>query len=65
MESKSVDTFASLKEIILVEDFKWGVSNDIKVHLDDKEAETFKRAAKLADEYVLTHKSVYKEKFWW
>ena len=61
-ESKNVDTYESLKELILIEDFKWGVSNEIKVHLDDKEAETLKRAAKLADEYALSHKSVHKEK---
>ena len=38
------------------------MSNEIKVHLDVKEAKTLKRAAKLTDEYVLSHKSVCKEK---
>ena len=46
-----------LKDLMLVEEFKRCVKNDIKSYLDEKDASTLCEAAKFADEYSLTHKS--------
>ena len=55
--SMTVDgDFNNLKELVLVEEFKRCVRDDIKSFLDEKEAGTLQQAAKLADEYALTHK---------
>ena len=55
--SRKVGTdFDRLKEIILIEQFKRRVSEDIKTYLDEKDAKTLSEAAILADEYALTHK---------
>ena len=45
-----------LKDLMLVEEFKRCVKDDIKSYLDEKDASTLREAAKFADEYSLTHK---------
>ena len=42
--------------MVLVEEFKRGVSAEIKVHLDEQKVTDLKAAAVLADDYALTHK---------
>ena len=58
--SKAVNgDFQKLKDLVLLEEFKRCVKDDIKSYLDEKEAVNLQQAAKLTDEYVLTHKSKF------
>ena len=41
---------------MLIEEFKRCINSDIKSFLDEKEVETLEKAARLADDYTLTHK---------
>ena len=41
---------------MLVEEFKRCINSDIKFFLDEKQVETLEAAARLADDYALTHK---------
>ena len=41
---------------MLVEEFKRCIIFDVKSFLDEKEVETLEKAARLADDYTLTHK---------
>ena len=45
-----------LRQLILVEEFKRCINSDIKSVLDEKQVETLEAAARLADDYALTHK---------
>ena len=40
---------------MLVEEFKRCINSDVKAFLDEKEVETLDLAARLADDYSLTH----------
>ena len=40
---------------MLVEEFKMCINSDVKFFLDEKEVETLEKAARLADDYTLTH----------
>ena len=51
-----VDDYDKLKQLVLVEEFKLGVSAEIRVHLDEQKVTDLKSAAMLADDYALTHK---------
>ena len=41
---------------MLVEEFKRCIQSDVKTFLDEKQVETSEEAARLADDYYLTHK---------
>ena len=41
---------------MLVEEFKRCINSDVKYFLDEKEVETLEKAARLADDYTMTHK---------
>ena len=41
---------------MLVEEFKRCIQSDVKTFLDEKQFETLEEAARLADDYYLTHK---------
>ena len=43
-------------KLMLVEEFKRCINSDVKSFLDQKEVETLEKAARLADDYTLTHK---------
>ena len=45
-----------LRQLMLVEEFKRCINSDVKSFLDEKEVETLEKAARLADDYTLTHK---------
>ena len=45
-----------LRQLMLVEMFKRCINSDIKSFLDEKQVETLEAAARLADDYALTHK---------
>ena len=48
-----------LRQLMLVEEFKRCINSDIKSFLDEKQVETLEAAARLADDYALTHKVSY------
>ena len=57
--SKAVDgVFEKLRQLVLVEEFKWKVHESIRCYLNEKEVDTLSTAAKIADEYALTHKKL-------
>ena len=45
-----------LRQLMLVEEFKRCINSDIKSFLDERQVETLEAAARLADDYALTHK---------
>ena len=46
----------NLRQLMFVEEFKRCINSDIKSFLDEKQVETLEAAARLADDYALTHK---------
>ena len=57
LKAKKVgEEFGKLKEVILMEEFRWKVQDSVRSYLDEKEVEDIESAAKLADDFVLTHK---------
>ena len=55
--SKKIDqNYDKLRQLLLVEEFKRCIQSDIKTFLDEKQVETLEEAARLADDYYLTHK---------
>ncbi len=54
-----VTTFEQLRELVLLEDFKSCVAEDIVVYLNEQKVLSVINAAVLADEFVLTHKTVF------
>ncbi len=56
LSSMKVDDYDKLKQLVLVEEFKRGVSAEIRVHLDEHKVTDLKSAAVLAHDYALTHK---------
>ena len=58
--SKEVGTdFEKLRQVILIEEFKRCVRDDIKTYLDEQKVENLAKAAAYADDYALTHKSTF------
>ena len=51
-----------LRQFMLVEEFKRCINSDIKSFLDEKQVETLEAAARLADDYALTHKVSFNNK---
>ena len=55
--SKKIDQhYDKLRQLVLVEEFKRCIQSDVKTFLDEKQVETLEEAARLADDYYLTHK---------
>ena len=55
--SKKIDqNYDKLRQLLLVEEFKRCIQSDVKTFLDEKQVETLEEAARLADDYYLTHK---------
>ena len=55
--SKKIDqNYDTLRQLMLVEEFKRCIQSDVKTFLDEKQVETLEEAARLADDYYLTHK---------
>ena len=55
--SKKIDqNYDKLRQLMLVEEFKSCIQSDVKTFLDEKQVETLEEAARLADDYYLTHK---------
>ena len=51
------NSFDKLRQLILLEEFKKCVPTPIKTYLEEQKASELQRAASLADDYKLTHKS--------
>ena len=57
---KVVSDYEKLRQIVLIEQFKRCVHDDLKTYLDEKNVETLHEMAVLADDYALTHKRSFK-----
>ena len=57
---KVVKNFDKLRQLMLLEEFKQCVHQDLKTHLDDKNIETLQDAAFASDNYSLSHKRNFK-----
>jgi hypothetical protein len=53
--------FESLRQLILLEEFKKCISRDVKTHLEEQKVKDIKNAAIMADEYALTHKQHFQK----
>ena len=49
--------FAKLRQVMLLEDFKSCVTDDVKMHLEEQQVTELHQAAGLADDFVSTHKN--------
>ena len=55
INSSEVKDYDGLKELILLENFKDNVPAEIKLYIEEKQTTELQTAARLADEYNLTH----------
>ena len=60
-QSEGVNSMGKLKELILVEDFRNCLPDNVSTYVAEQKAETISQAACLADQYALTHR-VYKDR---
>lgn len=60
--ASEVTTFEELTNLIVLEQFKQSVPARISTYINEQKADTAVKAAELADDYVLTHKSNFE--FW-
>ena len=61
--SKKIDqNYDKLRQLVLVEEFKRCIQSDVKTSLDEKQVETLEEAARVADDYYLTHKVSFNAK---
>ena len=51
-----------LRQLMLVEEFKWCINSDVRAFLNEKEVENLDVAARLADDYSLTHNTSFVNK---
>ncbi|KAJ8044116.1 hypothetical protein HOLleu_11494 [Holothuria leucospilota] len=54
--SKKVSTCNTLRQLMLVEEFKRCLNDNIKTHLEENKADKLSEVTNLADQYALTHK---------
>ena len=54
--------FDKIWQLLLIEEFKWGLSNEIKTYLSEQKVDTLNNAAWLADDYFLPHKVTFVSK---
>ena len=55
-------SYDNLRQLILIEEFKECVHQDLRSHLEDKNVKTLEEAAVLSDTYTLTHKKNFLSK---
>lgn len=51
--------FCNLRQVILLEEFKDCVLEDLKTHLEDKKVKTLEEAAVISDIFILSHKKYF------
>ena len=56
LQKKIGSDYPKLRQLMLIQEFKRCINSDVKSFLDEKEVETLEKAARLADDYTLTHK---------
>lgn len=54
--AKEVDSLDDLRQLVLLEDFKNCLPSAVSTYLNERQPETLREAAVMADEYVLTHR---------
>ena len=54
-----------LRQVILIEEFKRCIHSDVRTFIDEQKAETLEDAARLAEEFLLSHKVMFVEKPNW
>ena len=59
MSQEVESDYIRLLELLLIEEFKNCLPNEVKTYLDKNKVETLHRAATLADNYTLTHQKVF------
>ena len=47
--------YDKLRQLVLIEEFKWCVSDNLKTFLNKRQVDTAYEMATLVDEYTLTH----------
>ena len=52
-----IASFDQLRNLILLEEFKRKIPNNVMLHIEDKQETDLVKAAKLVDVYSLVHKS--------
>ena len=57
---KVISDYDKLRQIVLIEQFKRCVHDDLKTYLDEKNVDTLHEMAVLADDHALTHKRSFK-----
>ena len=60
--SANVNTFASLRQLILIEQFKTCSGPSVRAYLDERNLTSLQEAARAADQYDLTHRISSSEK---
>ena len=59
--SKNVNKdYVRLRQLVLIEEFKNCLPAELKTYIDEQKVENLHQAAVLADDYALTHKSVFR-----
>ena len=58
-ESKEIKDLESLRQLILMEEFKRCIPKEIKLHLEEIKVDEIEKASVVADDYALTHKVVF------
>ncbi|KAJ8018540.1 hypothetical protein HOLleu_43415 [Holothuria leucospilota] len=56
------EDFTKLRELVLLEEFKECVPSEVKTYLSDRGVVKLESAARMADDYVLSHKEVFEKK---
>ena len=51
------EDFEKLRQLVLIEEFKKCLPNEVKTYIDEKKVDILNQAAVLADDYILTHKA--------
>ncbi|XP_064098772.1 uncharacterized protein LOC135209979 [Macrobrachium nipponense] len=57
LKSRQVVTFSSLRELMLLEEFKKSCSKELRIYLEELKVTNLGKAAQVADEFVLTHRT--------
>ena len=56
------DDYNNLRQLILIEEFKGCIHSDVRTYIDEQKVETLDEAARLADDYSLTHRILFADK---
>ncbi|XP_068237354.1 uncharacterized protein [Palaemon carinicauda] len=65
LAAEEASTFAELRKLVLLEDFKNNIPKDVRIHIEEFNIDNVNEAAKAADRFVLSHKHYGKKKTHW